>query len=85
MFFEAPHRIRRTLQDLHDAAGDIQVVVGRELTKAHEELVKIEMAREAENKSKEELCDLRMKILQELDPFESGAAELQLHHLEHNR
>ena len=24
-------------------------------------------------------------ILQELDPFESGAAELQLHHLEHNR
>jgi RNA polymerase sigma-70 factor, ECF subfamily len=53
--------------------------------KAQEELVKIEMAREAENKSKEELFDLRMKILQELDPFESGAAELQLHHLEHNR
>src|SRR5215218_9298232 len=53
--------------------------------KAQEELVKIEMAREAENKSKEELFDLRMKILRELDPFESGAAELQLHHLEHNR
>lgn len=52
--------------------------------KVQEELVKIEMAREAENKSKEELFDLRMKILQELDPFESGAAELQLHHLEHN-
>ena len=53
--------------------------------KAHEELVKIEMARAAENKTKEELFDLRMKILQKLDPFESGAAELQLHHLEHNR
>jgi RNA polymerase sigma-70 factor (ECF subfamily) len=53
--------------------------------KAQEELVKIEMAREAENKNKEELFDLRMKILQELDPFTSGAAELQLHHLEHNR
>lgn len=52
--------------------------------KAQEELVKIEMAREAENKNKEELFDLRMKILQELDPFESGAAELQLHHLDHN-
>jgi RNA polymerase sigma-70 factor, ECF subfamily len=50
-----------------------------------EELVKIEMAKEAENRSKEELFNLRMKILQELDPFESGAAELQLHHLEHNR
>jgi RNA polymerase sigma-70 factor (ECF subfamily) len=53
--------------------------------KAEEELVKIEMARDAQNKSKEELFDLRMKILQELDPFESGAAELQLHHLEHNK
>ena len=53
--------------------------------KAQEELVRIEIARDAENKSKEELFDLRMKILQELDPFESGAAELQLHHLKHNR
>jgi len=53
--------------------------------KAQEELVKIEMARDAEDTSKDELFDLRMKILQELDPFESGAAELQLHHLEHNR
>ena len=53
--------------------------------KAQEELVKIEMVRDAENKDKEALFDLRMKILQELDPFESGAAALQLHHLEHNR
>jgi RNA polymerase sigma-70 factor (ECF subfamily) len=53
--------------------------------KAQEELVKIEMARDSQDKSKEELFVLRMKILQELDPFESGAAELQLHHLEHNR
>ncbi|WP_420629487.1 RNA polymerase sigma factor [Candidatus Leptofilum sp.] len=49
------------------------------------ELVKIQMVRDEENESKEALFDLRMKILQELDPFESGAAELQLHHLEHNR
>ena len=53
--------------------------------KAQEELVKIEMAREAENRSRDELFDLRIRILQEIDPFESGAAELQLHHLEHNR
>lgn len=53
--------------------------------KAQEELVRIEMAREAENRSREELFDLRMRILQELDPFESAASELQLHHLEHNR
>jgi RNA polymerase sigma-70 factor (ECF subfamily) len=52
---------------------------------AQEELVKIEMARQAESRSKAELFDLRMKILRELDPFQSGASELQLHHLDHNR
>lgn len=49
------------------------------------ELIKIEMAREAENKSKEELFDLRMKIVQGIDPFNSGASELQLLHLKHNK
>ncbi len=53
--------------------------------KAQEEIVKLEMARDAENKDKETLFDLRMKILQELDPFESWRGRLQLHHLEHNR
>ncbi|NJN99570.1 MAG: RNA polymerase sigma factor [Anaerolineales bacterium] len=53
--------------------------------KEQEALVKIALVREAGNKSKEELFELRAKILQELDPFESDAAELQLHHLEHNR
>jgi RNA polymerase sigma-70 factor, ECF subfamily len=52
---------------------------------AQEELMKIEMARDAERLDKEKLLDLRMKIIQGIDPFESGAHELQLHHLEHNR
>jgi RNA polymerase sigma-70 factor (ECF subfamily) len=53
--------------------------------KAQEELVKIEMSREAEGRNRDESLDLRLKVLQELDPFQSGAAVLQLHHLEHNR
>lgn len=53
--------------------------------KLQEELVKIDMVREAEKGDKEHLFDLRTKIVKRIDPFESPAAELQLHHLEHNR
>jgi RNA polymerase sigma-70 factor (ECF subfamily) len=42
-----------------------------------EELVKIEMAREAEKADKEHLFDLRMKVVPGIDPFESGAADLK--------
>lgn len=53
--------------------------------KAQEELVKIQMVKDADNRDKDALFDMRMKIVQGIDPFESGAAALQLHHLEHNR
>jgi 16S rRNA (cytidine1402-2'-O)-methyltransferase len=39
IFYEAPHRVRRTLEEIQARLGDIQVIVGRELTKVHEELV----------------------------------------------
>ncbi len=50
-----------------------------------EELMKIELTKDANDPDKQHLFDLRMKILKEIDPFESQASELQLHHLEHNR
>jgi RNA polymerase sigma-70 factor (ECF subfamily) len=53
--------------------------------KFQEEVMKIELAREAGKADKEHLFNLRMKVLKGIDPFESNAAELQLHHLEHNR
>jgi 16S rRNA (cytidine1402-2'-O)-methyltransferase len=40
VFFEAPHRIRRTLEQLAQIVGDCPAVVCRELTKVHESLVK---------------------------------------------
>ena len=40
VFFEAPHRIRQTLEELLRTVGDCQVLAGRELTKIHEELVR---------------------------------------------
>ena len=53
--------------------------------KFQEEVVKIELAREADKTDRQRLFDLRMKVVQGIDPFQSNAAELQLHHLEHNR
>jgi 16S rRNA (cytidine1402-2'-O)-methyltransferase len=39
IFYEAPHRIRATLEDMLTALGDRTVALGRELTKVHEQLV----------------------------------------------
>jgi len=40
VFYESPHRITSTLNEILRRVGDSVVIVGRELTKAHEELVK---------------------------------------------
>src|SRR5262249_34144617 len=40
VFYEAPHRIIHTLEEIRTSIGDAYVVVVRELTKAHEELVR---------------------------------------------
>ena len=39
VFYEAPHRIRQSLEDLREALGERVVAIGRELTKKHETLV----------------------------------------------
>src|SRR5438067_9799980 len=40
VFFEAPHRIHATLDELRRTIGDRHIVVGRELTKIHEEFIR---------------------------------------------
>jgi 16S rRNA (cytidine1402-2'-O)-methyltransferase len=40
VFYESPHRLRETLLQLQRFVGDCQVVVCREMTKTHEELVR---------------------------------------------
>jgi 16S rRNA (cytidine1402-2'-O)-methyltransferase len=40
VLFEAPHRIQATLADIKAIAGDVEVLVTRELTKLHEQSVR---------------------------------------------
>lgn len=40
IFYEAPHKLRATLRDLHKTLGDRRITLARELTKLHEEVVR---------------------------------------------
>lgn len=40
VLYEAPHRVRKTLEDLYASCGDRKVCVARELTKIYEEFVR---------------------------------------------
>ena len=40
VFYEAPHRIKATLKDAREILGDREAVIGRELTKLHEEFAR---------------------------------------------
>lgn len=48
VFFEAPHRIGSTLTVMLSLLGDRPIIVGRELTKLHEKLVKRPISRHIE-------------------------------------
>lgn len=40
IFYEAPHKLKTTLESMLEALGDRQVVLARELTKIHEEFIR---------------------------------------------
>lgn len=40
IFYEAPHKLLRTLQDFYDVLGDREISICRELTKLHEEILR---------------------------------------------
>lgn len=48
IFYEAPHKLRATLDDLHAAFGDRAVVICRELTKLHEEVRRTNLSQAVE-------------------------------------
>ncbi len=40
IFYESPHRILKTLSSMHEVLGDRKATICRELTKAHEEVIR---------------------------------------------
>ena len=49
------------------------------------ELMKLELVNEANSSSKEELLDLRAKIVKSIDPFNTAGSDLQFFHLKHTK
>lgn len=45
VFYEAPHKLIRTLADLHNAFGDREIALVREITKIHEEVIRTTLSK----------------------------------------
>lgn len=44
VFYEAPHKLMRTLSDMRAALGDRQITLARELTKLHEQVLRMSLS-----------------------------------------
>ena len=44
IFFEGPHHLVRTLEEMKQVFGDIDIVISRELTKIHEEILRTKIS-----------------------------------------
>lgn len=48
IFYEAPHKLARTLKDLYECLGDRKIAIVRELTKIHEEVIRTDLKEASE-------------------------------------
>lgn len=54
VFYEAPHKLRKTLRDMYNCFGDRRIALVRELTKIHEEVIRTTLQAAAKRFSEEE-------------------------------
>lgn len=74
VLYEAPHRLVRTLKVLYEALGDRQVTLCRELTKIHEEAVRIPLADAEGYFAEREPRGEYVLVLEGADPAQAAAA-----------
>lgn len=52
IFYESPHRIKKTIADLYEILGDKEILVGREISKRYEDIFKSKLSILADNNTK---------------------------------
>ena len=55
VFYEAPHKLSRTLADLYSVLGNRRIAIVREITKIYEQVIRIDLAEAAEKYAEESL------------------------------
>lgn len=70
-FFESPHRIAATLSEVHSILGDRPIMIGRELTKLHQEFI-----RGSAGALSEQLSDAKGEITVVVGPVNTDSLSL---------
>ena len=89
LFYEAPHKLKRTLEDLKETfGGERRIVLAREITKIHEEFLRFtleeanEYYKNEENVKGEFVIVLEGKKIEEEGPSEESVEELMKKYLD---
>jgi len=77
LFYEAPHRLRGTLEDLHAAFGDRPIALCRELTKLHEETRRTTLAQAVAYYQDNEPRGEYVLVVAGAAPADEGAVSLE--------
>ena len=77
LFYEAPHKLRSTLEDLLSAFGDRPIALCRELTKLHEETRRTTLAQAAAYYQENEPRGEYVLVVSGAAPTEAGAVTLE--------
>ena len=77
LLYEAPHRLRGTLEDLYAAFGDRPAALCRELTKLHEETLRMTLAQAAAYYQDSEPRGEYVLVVSGAAPVEEGAVSLE--------